>query len=449
MVCSGLVEWTLPQPSSLVLFGLIGCSATPDPWDCFDPECRSEALLSEWRERPGDAVESISQLPDDVEKIKAIAMLIDHHPGETGALCELLPHGMSKERCVYVNSHPTAWLESGSVGVKKGRAGTGPARSRWSAADFESSDMIAVRSVLGVCQDEIDPHACAWSWAQSHASEGDAELSASMCAAVRSPASATNRWRHFCFLSAAEEHIEHWERARYVDSIRLCGASGALRAICNDGLIEALAVRVPASDVGDERAWMDHLLRARAVAAAWEGDPMRSEIMDRFWAVSMRASVAKSKGLSGDALDYVPRSSVPHVHASLAWEAVSRWDGPLEYEIVQRRVVDALSLRLNRVEGTDEIADHEAVADLWPVDRDGEAHLSAVSYFGDSRRTVARDIETDVGLCVLEAAARLSSPALELLEQARSHPDERLKWTAARLLEQLKVTNRSHLPSGQ
>jgi len=85
------------------------------------------------------------------------------------------------------------------------------------------------------------------------------------------------------------------------------------------------------------------------------------------------------------------------------------------------------------------------VADHWSTDREGEAHLSAASYFGDSRRTVAMDPETDAGICVLEAFARMTPPWIEEIEKASSMSDERLKWTAARLIEQLKE-GRPHHP---
>ena len=422
-----------------MLLALVGCSTAPDPWGCQDVERRAQAVLGEWEQRPGDAVESISQLPDELEKIRVISMLIDHHPGKTGALCELLPHGVSKERCVYVNAYPTTWFAATTMGEVHGRAGSGPARSKWSAKDFPSSDMIGVRSTTGICEDEVDPHACAWGWAKEYAVLGHADLAANMCAAVRSTTSRSNFWRHVCFLSAAETHVKHWDRSRYEDSIRLCGASGVFRATCHENLVERLARQAPASDTADDGQWMDHMLRMRTIREAWKDDPMRAELLDRFWAVSMRSSVAQANGLSGDALDHIPSVARPHLHASMAWEAVSRWDGALDLVAIQAEVIDAMSVRLQRANTPVTQWYHDPIVDLWPTDRDGEAHLSAISYVGDSRRTFARDVKTDVALCVLEAAARVVPPASHLLEQARNLPDERIKWTAARLLEQLEV----------
>ena len=140
--------------------------------------------------------------------------------------------------------------------------------------------------------------------------------------------------------------------------------------------------------------------------------------MDRFWAWTLAASVAKANGLSGDALDVIPNVAVPHLHAALAREVVQRWDGEPDYEAVRDKVVGAISTRLDRQVTEEESRILEEVADYWPIDRDGEAHFSAISYLGQSRRTLARDPDTDIGLCVLEASARRSPPALDLLRHA-------------------------------
>jgi hypothetical protein len=79
------------------------------------------------------------------------------------------------------------------------------------------------------------------------------------------------------------------------------------------------------------------------------------------------------------------------------------------------------------------------VSDLWSQDRAGESHFAAVSYLGQSRRTVAADPQTDIRICVLEAAARVSPPWSAVLEEGQSDPDERVRWTAVRLVEQLEA----------
>ena len=121
-----------------------------------------------------------------------------------------------------------------------------------------------------------------------------------------------------------------------------------------------------------------------------------------------------------------------------------RTDEALDFVAVRDHVLEALSLRLDRKQEQAFQITLTPVHDFWSHDREGESHLSASSYFGDSRRTLARDSTTDVGLSVLEASARKVPPSTALLEKARSLSDERLRWTAARLLEQLQHETPHH-----
>ena len=138
-------------------------------------------------------------------------------------------------------------------------------------------------------------------------------------------------------------------------------------------------------------------------------------------------------------MDVIPNTAIPHLHAALAREVVERWEGEPSYEAMRDKVVNAMATRLDRHLTDEQVPELGTVADYWPSDRDGEAHFAAISYLGESRRTMARDPTTDIGLCVLEAAARRSPPAIELLRGAAGSSDERLRWTAVRLLEQLKA----------
>ena len=395
-------------------------------------------MLRVWQEEPGDAVQQLQRLPDVIERVSIISSIIDHHPGETGALCEMLPHGISKERCLSVNANPEMWSMEGSVSGQGVRAGPGPASSVWSSDDFETSAFIRTRGDPRVCADEVDSHGCVWGWARVHAKAGDVEDVAKVCASIHSAAPDPGLWRYACFLSSATHHVSIWDRVRLSDTAQLCGASGGFRALCAERVIHRLASLAPPSDVGDGRAWSDHLMRASAIGTAWASSSMREQMIDRFWAQSMAVSASKARGLSGDALDVLPAAAVPHLRAALAWEWMSRLDEVSDFETLRTGLLELMALRLARKPTAIAPGTVVTMPDLWPIDREGEAHLAAVSYFGQSRRTLARDPRADAGLCVMEAAARLESPALGLIRTGLSSADERLRWTSARLLEQLE-----------
>lgn len=423
----------------LAIAAVAGCVVAPDPWGCADQTCRETTMLTAWQTEPGDAVEQLALLPDSLDRITTISAIIDHYPGETGALCEMLPHGMSKERCLAVNANPDIWNRASEPFSRGSRAGPGPATSAWSAIDFETSDLINQRGNSRICADEVDPHACVWGWSRVHAMAGDIDDVAELCASVRTSAPSPNRWRHACFLSSAELHVSVWGRTGLADSVRLCGASGDFKAVCAAQLVRHLASLAPPSDMSGGRAWSDHLMRAQAIRQAWKDSPMLPELNDRFWAQSMAASTAKAHGLSGDAFDVLPSAAKPHIRAAVVWEWMSRFDGHKDFSGLMEALSVVLALRLDRKALPVEEGQIPTMMDLWPTDREGEAHLSAVSYFGTSRRTVARDPSIDIGLCVLEAAARLESPAHGVIKAGLRSSDERIRWTAARLLEQLEA----------
>ena len=70
---------------------------------------------------------------------------------------------------------------------------------------------------------------------------------------------------------------------------------------------------------------------------------------------------------------------------------------------------------------------------MWPRDKGEDGQRPAELYLGTSRRTVSKDLRTDLTLVILEAAARMDPPWTELLQAGGRHTEEPVRWTAARL----------------
>jgi len=203
-------------------------------------------------------------------------------------------------------------------------------------------------------------------------------------------------------------------------------------------LLNRFAAKAPSSEVGDVVEWAPQFMTLRSVRDLF-GDPVvRARIEDRYVALMTHASVVYAEELSGDLLDALPPGASPHVRAAISHRLITERSEAVSLNDAVAMVQAALEHRV-AVPTAGLEAPRTEVLDLWPYDREGESHLAAVSYLGHSRRTVANDPERDTAICVLEAAARATPPWQTVLEEAKNHADERVRWTAVRLVEQLEA----------
>jgi len=384
-------------------------------------------------EDPAQVLDHLAALSDDLERIRVISALVDAHPEDAQTYCSLLPHGISRRRCEEIDGRDHLWVPMPDGTGGESRAGKGPVRSRWIAGDIETSDLIHTRGQSRDFASEVDPHAMAWGRANMAAELGELEQVAKSCAAIQSG----SRWRYDCFYSGAVSYVKAWDRAKLSDAVALCGAAGGFRALCLEDAIEILARRSPPSDIGDPLEWAPVLMRAHDLRDALRGQPVAWDAQDRFWAVVAFHSVSKAQAMSGDALETLPPAAVPHLRAAIAAKVLGTMDEEVGLDEAVGLVTAVLERRAASSTGSVSVLVREEIQDLWRVDRDGESHLAAISYLGGSRRTVAADPETDTRLVVLEAGARKRPVWQGMLADGARDRDQRVRWTAVRLAEQL------------
>ena len=423
----------LRLPNSLALLGLVACANAPDELGCTDAPCREAIIIAAHDQAPTEVLDHLAALSDDLERIGVISALVDHDPEGAQVYCTLLPRGISRRRCTHIMDRPHLWTAVFKSEAGASRAGLGPVGSGFGPSDMQPSALIHIRGVSSDLEGEVDPHATAWGRAVFAAAAGDIPVAAKACASIK----AGQRWRYDCFFSAAEDHVTAWDRSHLKDTIALCGAAGDFRGLCLSAVIDALAGRSPGSDVGDPLDWAPVMMRAHDLRNVLSDRALARDAMDQFWALVTAHSAAKATALSGDMFNVLPSAAAPHVRAAIAAKVLGTLPGPVP-------IGDAVALlstvfeRRAGAEYAPEAAQRlGSVSDLWPVDREGESHLAAVSYLGQSRRTLASDPDTDTVLVILEAAARLGPPWVSLLDQAQLSRDQRVRWTAARLVEQL------------
>ncbi len=426
----------LRLPNRLIFFGLIGCAQAPDELGCHDPACRTEIILTAHDVNGAEVPGHLAALSDELERIGVISALVDHDPEGASAYCSLLPRSISRRRCEHVSGRSHLWdPPKQTVGVGS-RAGIGPVSAQWGAGDLSPSSLIYTRGVSGSFGLDVDPHATAWGRAMQAAEAGEVEPAAKACASIRGGL----RWRYDCFFSAAVAHVEVWDRAHLSDTVALCGGSGTFRGLCLGAVVNALASAAPPSDDADPLTWAPVMMRAYGLREALSDSPLQADALDRFWALVSWHSVAKATAMSGDLIDVLPLAAGAHVRAAMAASVLARVDVPLDLGSAVGLVNTVLDRRANQggqVAATPNVQHAGAVSDMWPFDAPGEAHIAAVSYLGASRRTIASDPSTDTVLVVLEAAARLKPSWKSLIDEAKTHGDQRVRWTALRLADQL------------
>ena len=417
--------WTQRPPSSglLLLLALgAGCGGqTAEPEEA--------AWMDLHKADPAATAEELAAM-DALGRLKVVSKLVDADPEGASPYCALLPYSTSRSRCEYAGVAVHLWEPPEDLEPVT-RAGRGLGRSELTASDVPISDWSQVR--MSPAADVADPQAQAWSQAREMAEEGSTEHVAQACARLRGG----ERWRHDCFMGAAQLRLKRLGRAGIGEVFGLCGAAGSYRGACVSRLIDALASASPPAEVSDPLSWAPVLMRAHDLRALSEDARLQDELLDRFWARVALHSVYSARGLSGDALDVTPRAAHPHLRAALAHRVVNSADEDLSLSDAQRLVGAVIDRRIDG--GGDAVSGLEMpeVTDLWSADGHGESHIAASSYLGISRRTVANDPDTDMTLSVLEAAARSAPPRLALIRSAVQHSDQRVRWTAARLIEQL------------
>ena len=427
-MCLGPVGLTRLLRNSVLVGTLAAC--TPDNDACETAACITDRLV---QAAPGEVDAIVDAIPDVLTRVEALGAALTKRPELSERLCRHLPHGISKHRCDVAADRRHLWVPLDSTPDPVVRAGSGPARSGWTNASVPESSWAQEYRPATECRGEIDSASCVWSRAVQAATEGEADAAARWCSGL--PRGSV--WRADCFFQAAELLVERSGRSQLDAALDFCGGAGSFRGRCAASVMATLAATAPPSTVGDVVRWAPQLMTMHAMRD-WFDDPvMRRRTEDRYTAMMVFAAVGKATEASGDALDGLPSQAAVHIRAALSHRLITQQTEATTLEEAMSMVAAALERRV----ASDRYADVQApvVADLWPKDREGESHLAAVSYLGHSRRTVANDPETDTAICVLEAAAR-AHPAWEaVLEEAKEHPDERVRWTAVRLVEQLEA----------
>lgn len=450
-----------PMVSLLLL--LLACGTQPKSLlACKDIACKKQVATTQWKSDQDALVRDLALVTDPIEQVALVEALTEAYPGETAALCELLPEGAGRERCDRINIRPhlasrgtttsgtgavnttTAASTSAvsSVDLKSASVTHGPGMTLLIPSDytpFQTSpwDDMAVRAVT--CEDEPSERACRAAAAQGYAREDKTDWAAGACAGIEA-----GQWRWECMFNAAEEASGRGGADHARTAYELCLGSGDYLANCFAHAAMGLAQSAPPATAATVEEWqrvIDSVAAARDTIKVRDAD-LADRIAERIWAEAILFAYRRVTELSGDPLDVLPPEAVPHIHAAAAWQLVSV-EGDEERTLAQwgERIDEVLASRLKGKGGPVGVGTRGTpVKNLWVQLYAGEEIFEQVLYLGQAKRVRAADPSADRLVCVLEAIGRAPNRPAKLFVEALDHPNREVRWTAARLIQALDTS---------
>jgi hypothetical protein len=423
-----------------LLLLVLGCGAGPaEPVSCETAECRQAAVLIAWETSQDEAFTLLAALPSEVERIAATSELISRYPAQVGQLCPRVPRGHSQERCRRAANRNHLHVKA-EVGV--GGAQTKPATSerRYLAKLFEQPGVLGgVSANPGNCGGSADITSCLHSTAKDAARSQTVQAVAALCKAVPLGQDGSDQWRAECFFQAAESWIRADRDSAYPGAVTLCSQASVYIVHCHRHLLQAMASPAPVGDAKAPAAWAEVQANAATVQANWGGERVGDILVSELWAIAVESAVLASTRLSGDILDQTPDEARGHVRASIAWRLMSEWKGEAQgLQAWSKTMAEVLEVRVGLVGAVRQHSPVKPASKGWPTHLAVAEGLPLARYRGPSIRVKGADAQTDVLICVLEAASRLQPPATSLLEEGAAHADGRVSWTARTLLAGLE-----------
>lgn len=109
--------WAWSLVSGLAAAPLLGCR-----WPSEDPPT---PLAERFASDPASVIAELRELSDPMVRAEAILQVVEAHPGESRALCDLIEVPAAARRCDRFNSRAHLWVdpESGAPGTPRARGG--------------------------------------------------------------------------------------------------------------------------------------------------------------------------------------------------------------------------------------------------------------------------------------------------------------------------------------
>lgn len=381
------------------------------------------------------AVALIRAAPSSEARWVLVSAAVHHDPRHGKTLCAELTEGSLRARCLQDSTRPHLYAKPPDKRTQPGsRSAPGPHSSTLVLRPSAPSLHAAVPPSAEGCPTGAAGASCATDLAARKAAEGSAAAAAAACLAI----SGSDHWRGECAFRAAETVARSRGPEDADEAVELCLMSGEWVGRCVDKVHEHLSRLAPPASSGPD-GWVPASRAWHEMSLAWARQPAAVQrlVEDAWWAEVVARAYRLEDNVTGDPLDHLPAAAAPHVRAAVAWSLTRTGAFPEPTLAAQVQVVQAALARRSvpseRIRRTDL---HRAPRqDFWALDEGREGTIPAVHYLGMSRRAVSDDVEVDVALCVIEAAARRSTAWWPLVEEAARSPAALVSTSARRLMD--------------
>ena len=411
--------------------------STQDNWGkwtkCTDTECRSLIIDSVFRVDDPVAAKWINLIEQPEERYLQIERLQTKHPGRIQQMCTELHDANLKDRCLTSAARPHLYAK-GNIRPPQSipkRTAMGPKASMVLLPLVRDSHLRDVDPHTDQCTDQIDQRSCLHRKAMDMVDAGNSLEVARYCEAIPSK---DIRWRWECHFKAAERFLER-DIGNYKIATDHCLVANEYSGRCVTVLNKILAKSAPTADSTAD-SWKRSLAHAEDITEVWKtyGQQIGADILSSFWGFSLLYSYRTAQNITGDPLDHLPSEVIPHIRAAAAYEVLSRQHPTTNLSTLVNELEDKMKMRTAQSTPSKNGYTQPTINDYWMDDQPEDVNVTAVNYLGRSRRTYSDNLQEDLSICILEAAARLQDDWIPLIRQHRTSEIESIRWTAKRLL---------------
>jgi hypothetical protein len=127
---------------------------------CQTAQCRQDVVIAAWPRDQDAAFALLDALPDLLERLAAVARLVDLYPAQIGRLCDQLQAGRSRNRCTRAANRNLLHATPPELEVATDASRPLSPHARLAALLVRDSPFVRLTPEQGPCQGVLDATSC-------------------------------------------------------------------------------------------------------------------------------------------------------------------------------------------------------------------------------------------------------------------------------------------------